>query len=179
MRRRGLTLPEVAIGAGLSTLVAALAFGGLREVLGTQERVVTRVERQEALRRLGAHLRTDLARMVPDKVRVSTSGRTLALKLQRPAPEVEEPVEEGPEPPLTETVTVLYAWDARDEGSLALTRRVRGPAGWEGPAEPLPLVRAAAGASWEVVEGSRGWLRARLQLEGEEAGELTVALPEG
>ena len=171
-----MTMPELAVGAGLTALVATLAFGGLREVLGTQERVVARVERQESMRRLGAHLRGDLARMVPGKVRVSESGRTMALKLQRPAPEPEEPIDPDDPPPLAETVTVLYAWDPDEQGELALTRRVRGPAGWEG--DPSPLVRGAAHAGFELQEGEKGWLRARMALPGGESGELLAALPE-
>lgn len=179
MRRRGLTLPEVAVGAGLTTLVAALAFGGLREVLGTQGRVVSRVERQESLRSLGAHLRGDVARMVPGKIRVSASGRTMALKLQRQAPKPPETSDPDQPPPLSETVTVLYAWDPEADGSLSLTRRVRGPAGWEGPLEQVPLVRGASRADFALVEGDRGWLRAGLELPHEAAGELLAALPEG
>lgn len=172
-------MPELAVGAGLTTLVAALAFGGLREVLGTQGRVASRVERQESLRRLGAHLRSDVARMVASKIRVSASGRTIALKLQRPTPEADGPIDPSDPPPLTETVTVLYAWDPTSDGALALTRRVRGPAGWEGAEDPIPLVRGATGAEFTLLEGERGWLRAGLALPGEGAGELLAALPEG
>jgi hypothetical protein len=174
-------MPEVAIGAGLTTLIVALAFGGLREVLGTQERVASRVERQESIRRLGARLRSDVARMVPGKIRVSSTRRTLALKLQRPYEESADDAGEEDPPPLTETVTVLYAWDPEDtdEETFSLTRRVRGPEGWEGAEEPIPLARGVSEAGFTLVEGERGWVRASLQLPDEGSGELLAALPEG
>ena len=167
-----MTMPEVAVGAGLTALVSALAFGGLREVAGTQERVVTRVERQESVRRLGAHLRSDVARMVPGQIRVSTTGRTLALKYQRPATGETTTT-------LAETVTVLYTWDAAGDDGLALTRKVKGPDGWEGPAKPVPLVQGASEGEFAVLEGVEGWLRARLELPEEGSGELLAALPDG